>query len=234
MTPPCREPQFSEAAEIDSKGELHGAKSANNLTVVKAAHTTSSTADGHVPKKQAVDPEPIRCVCGAMRRRGVSWLVWRSCGSGLGTVPDTRVEWWWWGAGVVMVIVPQLSAGCGRIMRIRKVMATSRRRGCLTSSKAARGCGRGSSLDDAWRRYIIMEMTPVTSIDSTALHMLEDLHRDLKERGIRLGLATVGSRVEATFQMAGLTKKMGAHWIFPSVRAATPLPRAHRAAATTC
>ena len=31
-------------------------------------------------------------------------------------------------------------------------------------------------------KYIVMEMTAVISIDSTALHMLEDMHRDLKAR----------------------------------------------------
>ena len=39
-------------------------------------------------------------------------------------------------------------------------------------------------------KYIVIEMTPVQSIDSTAVHMLEDLHRDLKERGIRLAFSS--------------------------------------------
>merc|ERR1719453_1477455 len=49
-------------------------------------------------------------------------------------------------------------------------------------------------------KYIVIEMTPVTSVDSTALHMLKDMHRDLKERGIRLCLSTVGNRVEDTLK----------------------------------
>ena len=49
-------------------------------------------------------------------------------------------------------------------------------------------------------KYIVMEMTPVMSIDSTALHMLEDLRRDLKERGIQLAFSTVGNRVEDTLE----------------------------------
>ena len=69
-------------------------------------------------------------------------------------------------------------------------------------------------------RFIVMEMTPVVSIDSTALHMLEDLHRDLKERGIRLAFATVGNRVEETLERSGLLDKMGKQWIFPSVHSA--------------
>ena len=46
-------------------------------------------------------------------------------------------------------------------------------------------------------------MTPVISIDSTALHMLEDMQRDLKARGIRLAFSTVGNRVEETLTRSG-------------------------------
>jgi len=66
-------------------------------------------------------------------------------------------------------------------------------------------------------KYIVIEMTPVISIDSTALHMLEDMQRDLKARGIRLAFSTVGNRVEETLTRSGLIEKMGKQWIFPSV-----------------
>merc|ERR550537_909913 len=77
-------------------------------------------------------------------------------------------------------------------------------------------------------RYIVMEMTPVISIDSTALHMLEDLHRDLRERGVRLAFSTVGNRVEDTLARSGLIDRMGAHWIFPSVHMAVQHCLRHR------
>ena len=77
-------------------------------------------------------------------------------------------------------------------------------------------------------RYIVMEMTAVASIDSTALHMLEDMHRDLKTRDIRLAFSTVGNRVEDTLRRSGLTDKMGAHWIFPSVHVAVQHCIRHR------
>jgi len=77
-------------------------------------------------------------------------------------------------------------------------------------------------------RYIVMEMTAVSSIDSTALHMLEDMHRDLKTSGIRLAFSTVGNRVEDTLRRSGLTDKMGAHWIFPSVHVAVQHCIRHR------
>ena len=78
-------------------------------------------------------------------------------------------------------------------------------------------------------RYIVMEMTAVASIDSTALHMLEDMHRDLKTSGIRLAFSTVGNRVEDTLSRSGLIEKMGAHWIFPSVHMAVQHCIRHRA-----
>jgi len=77
-------------------------------------------------------------------------------------------------------------------------------------------------------RYIVMEMTAVASIDSTALHMLEDMHRDLKTSGIRLAFSTVGNRVEDTLSRSGLIEKMGAHWIFPSVHVAVQHCIRHR------
>ena len=76
--------------------------------------------------------------------------------------------------------------------------------------------------------YIVIEMTPVQSVDSTAVHMLEDMHRDLKERGIRLCFSTVNSRVEGTMMRAGLIEKMGAHWIHPAVHSAVQHCIRHR------
>jgi len=77
-------------------------------------------------------------------------------------------------------------------------------------------------------KYIVMEMTAVISIDSTALHMLEDMHRDLKERGIHLAFSTVGNRVEDTLKRSGLIGKMGEQWIHPSVHSAVQHCIRHR------
>ena len=57
-------------------------------------------------------------------------------------------------------------------------------------------------------KYIVLEMTPVVSVDSTAVHMIEDMHRDLKERGIRIAFATVGNRVMQTLEKAGTIEKL--------------------------
>uniref|UniRef100_A0A7S2BSI9 STAS domain-containing protein n=1 Tax=Haptolina brevifila TaxID=156173 RepID=A0A7S2BSI9_9EUKA len=79
-------------------------------------------------------------------------------------------------------------------------------------------------------RYIVMEMTPVISIDSTALHMLEDMCRDLKARNIHVAFSTVGNRVEDTLKRAGLIDKMGEQWIHPSVHSAVQHCIRHRLA----
>jgi len=116
---------------------------------------------------------------------------------------------------------------------------TSTRRGSLRNvvavgkqSDAAEGGGAAAPEGDSRVEaisYIVIEMTPVTSIDSTALHMLEDMHRDLKERGIRLAFSTLTTRVEETLTRARLIDKMGAQWIHPSVHSAVQHCMRHRA-----
>jgi len=59
--------------------------------------------------------------------------------------------------------------------------------------------------------------------------MLEDMHRDLKDRGIRIAFATVGNRVEQTLRVAGTLDKIGKHWFCPSVHAAVQFCVAHQA-----
>jgi len=76
--------------------------------------------------------------------------------------------------------------------------------------------------------YIVIEMTPVISVDSTALHMLEDLHSDLLQRNVRLCLSTVGNRVMSTMRRAGLTDKIGSEWIHASVDEAVRHCAEHR------
>lgn len=45
-------------------------------------------------------------------------------------------------------------------------------------------------------KYVVVEMTAVISIDSTAIHILEGLVKDLRMRKIMLAFTTVGNRVE--------------------------------------
>jgi len=65
--------------------------------------------------------------------------------------------------------------------------------------------------------YIILEMTPVISMDSTAAHLLHDLVHDFRKQGIQVGFAMVGNRAEKTMRKAGLKKFIGDHWFFCTV-----------------
>merc|ERR1719454_519496 len=78
-------------------------------------------------------------------------------------------------------------------------------------------------------QYIVIEMTPVQSIDSTAAHMLEDMWRNLRERGIKLCFSTTNYNVEDTLIRAGLMDKMGDKWFHPSVHSAVQHCIRHRA-----
>mmetsp|Transcript_19682 Transcript_19682/g.61930 ORF Transcript_19682/g.61930 Transcript_19682/m.61930 type:complete len:1020 (+) Transcript_19682:100-3159(+) len=78
--------------------------------------------------------------------------------------------------------------------------------------------------------YVVIEMTPVQSLDSTAIHMLEDLAKDLKRRGVHMCLASCGSRVEETFRRAGVQKHIGYEWFHSNVNSAVEFCVRHRAA----
>jgi sulfate transporter 4 len=80
-----------------------------------------------------------------------------------------------------------------------------------------------SDLEDANKtEYIVLEMTAVTSVDSTAVLVLKDIVNDFrgKEPRIEVAFAMVGNRVQATFERAGLLKSIGKDWFFPSVEQA--------------
>lgn len=76
--------------------------------------------------------------------------------------------------------------------------------------------------------YIVIECTAVISLDSTAIHMIESLHREFKERGIRVCFAAVGNRMEKDLRRAGLVDKIGAKWFHASVHGAVKFCILHR------
>eukprot|EP00927_Polykrikos_kofoidii_P023178 TRINITY_DN2141_c0_g1_i8.p1 TRINITY_DN2141_c0_g1~~TRINITY_DN2141_c0_g1_i8.p1 ORF type:complete len:657 (-),score=119.26 TRINITY_DN2141_c0_g1_i8:47-1909(-) len=65
--------------------------------------------------------------------------------------------------------------------------------------------------------YVVLEMTSVISMDSTAAHLLHDLVHDFRARGIQVGFAMIGNRVEKTMRKAGLTDFIGEHWFHCTV-----------------
>ena len=46
----------------------------------------------------------------------------------------------------------------------------------------------------AWR-YVVLEMTPVSNIDATAVHMIQDLFSDFRTRHVEVALTTLSTRV---------------------------------------
>ncbi|CAK9075072.1 unnamed protein product [Durusdinium trenchii] len=69
-------------------------------------------------------------------------------------------------------------------------------------------------------QYIVLEMTPVISVDSTACHVIKDVVNDFRMRGMHVAFAMTGNRVEKTLRKAGLKKFIGEQWFFPTVEEA--------------
>lgn len=78
--------------------------------------------------------------------------------------------------------------------------------------------------------YIVLEMTSVVSVDSTAVHILQDIVADFRSRNIHVAFAMVGNRVEKTMRRAGLKKFIGESWFFPTVNEAVHYCLRHQSA----
>mmetsp|Transcript_5680 Transcript_5680/g.12320 ORF Transcript_5680/g.12320 Transcript_5680/m.12320 type:complete len:891 (+) Transcript_5680:223-2895(+) len=69
-------------------------------------------------------------------------------------------------------------------------------------------------------QYLVLEMTPVVSIDSSACHVIHDIVSDFRSRGIEVAFAMVGNRVDKTMRKAKLKKMIGDQWFFHTVHEA--------------
>jgi len=78
--------------------------------------------------------------------------------------------------------------------------------------------------------YIVLEMTPVVNIDSTAVRLIHDLVSDFRRRGIQVAFVMVGNRVEKTMRKALLREFIGEHWFFPTVNEAVQYCLRHQQA----
>mmetsp|Transcript_12210 Transcript_12210/g.16498 ORF Transcript_12210/g.16498 Transcript_12210/m.16498 type:complete len:1028 (+) Transcript_12210:22-3105(+) len=82
-------------------------------------------------------------------------------------------------------------------------------------------------------RYVVIEMTPVMTLDSTAIHMLEDLVKDFRRRGVQVCFASCTQRVEDTLRKADIFHHLGYEWFHSHVNSAVEFCVRHRAAADT-
>ncbi|KAK7246773.1 hypothetical protein RIF29_41643 [Crotalaria pallida] len=66
-------------------------------------------------------------------------------------------------------------------------------------------------------QYLIVEMSPVTDIDTSGIHALEELYKSLQKREVQLLLANPGPIVMEKLHASKLTDLIGEHNIFLSV-----------------
>jgi len=69
-------------------------------------------------------------------------------------------------------------------------------------------------------RYIVLDMTSVTTIDSSSIHEFEDMLKELKQRGIHVAFANCGNRVGRTMKSAEFQEHVGEEWFLPEAHVA--------------
>ncbi|WVZ63075.1 hypothetical protein U9M48_012740 [Paspalum notatum var. saurae] len=65
--------------------------------------------------------------------------------------------------------------------------------------------------------FVILEMSPVTYIDSTAVQALKDLHQEYKARHIQIAIANPNRQVHLLLSRSGIIDLIGAGWCFVRV-----------------
>ncbi|XWS21543.1 hypothetical protein CRYUN_Cryun30bG0063300 [Craigia yunnanensis] len=66
-------------------------------------------------------------------------------------------------------------------------------------------------------QFLIVEMSPVTDIDTSGVHALEELHRSLQKKGVQLILANPGPVVIDKLHASNFANLIGDDKIFPTV-----------------
>ncbi|MFN3298268.1 SulP family inorganic anion transporter [Caldimonas sp.] len=69
-------------------------------------------------------------------------------------------------------------------------------------------------------RVLVLEMHRLISIDTTGLDALEQLHRSLQRRGIRLVLCDLNEQPRSLMERSGFAAHLGAHNLVPDLHAA--------------
>ncbi|KAJ3680836.1 hypothetical protein LUZ60_015325 [Juncus effusus] len=91
----------------------------------------------------------------------------------------------------------------------------------LSASSANRG-------PDVRRIYfVILEMSPVTYIDSSAVQALKDLHQEYRARNIQIAIANPNKQVHLLLSKAGLVTLIGKEWFFVRVHDAIQICLQH-------
>ncbi|KAH7281758.1 hypothetical protein KP509_36G062100 [Ceratopteris richardii] len=76
-------------------------------------------------------------------------------------------------------------------------------------------------------QFLIIEMSPVTNIDTTGILSLEDLLKTLQKRKVQLAFANPGTKVIHKLNDAGFVQAVGNDWFFLTVGEAVEVCRRH-------
>lgn len=63
-------------------------------------------------------------------------------------------------------------------------------------------------------RFLVLDLSPVTSVDSSAIHAFKDIMSEYKERGIQMVFSNPNSDVLSTMRTSGLIHGGNAEWVF--------------------
>lgn len=67
-------------------------------------------------------------------------------------------------------------------------------------------------------KFLVLEMSPVSHVDTSALHILHDMFTAYKERGIQLCFCNPSTNVMQRFLASGLAEEVGKEHIFVSIQ----------------
>ena len=63
-------------------------------------------------------------------------------------------------------------------------------------------------------RFVILDMGPVLSVDSTGIHALKQMLVDYDDRGVKLCISNPNADVVGTLDRAGVIDTIGREWMF--------------------
>jgi SulP family sulfate permease len=69
-------------------------------------------------------------------------------------------------------------------------------------------------------RYLLLDAEAIPDIDTTAADTLKDIHQDLFQKGVTLGIARANKRLRETMRLTGLEDLIGTSNFYPSIRTA--------------
>jgi SulP family sulfate permease len=69
-------------------------------------------------------------------------------------------------------------------------------------------------------KYLLLDAEAIPDIDTTAADTLKDIHQELSQKGITLGIARANKPLRETMRLTGLEDLIGASNFYPTIRTA--------------